>query len=94
MDCPTFRSLTPEQVALYSDEKEALFRDLYKNDIRPVKGLIHFYKRWTPQGSPEPSHIAPRANVILRCPGLVRHGSSMLFLMSLCHHGKPNPKFI
>src|SRR6267154_5537210 len=31
-----FGQLTPEQVARYADEKEALFRDLYTNDIRHV----------------------------------------------------------
>lgn len=26
----------------YAAEKEALYRELYKSDIRPVEGLVHF----------------------------------------------------
>src|SRR5580765_8502557 len=37
-----FGQLTPEQVAAYADEKETIFRELFKNDIRPMKGLIQF----------------------------------------------------
>jgi len=37
-----FGSMEPEQLRAYTEEKEALYRDLYKNDIKPVKGLIGF----------------------------------------------------
>ena len=33
---------TPEKAKAWADEKEALFRELYKNDVAPVDGLIPF----------------------------------------------------
>jgi HAD superfamily hydrolase (TIGR01509 family) len=36
------RSLTPEEVEVYGEEKEKMFRDLYKKDIKPVAGLKEF----------------------------------------------------
>ena len=40
-----FGKLTPDQITKYADEKEELYRQLYKNDIRPVAGLISFLER-------------------------------------------------
>jgi len=36
------RTLTPEQLEQYGEEKEKMFRDLYKKDITPVPGLREF----------------------------------------------------
>src|SRR6185295_19472326 len=33
------RTLTPEELHLYGEEKEEMFRILYKKDITPLKGL-------------------------------------------------------
>lgn len=53
-----------QQVAAYGEEKEELFRDIFKDDIAPVKGLINFL------GTLKSSNIdmaiatsAPRSNV-------------------------------
>ena len=35
-------TLTPEQTELYSNEKEAMYRELYKKHIKPINGLINF----------------------------------------------------
>lgn len=40
-----FGKLDQEKLRQYADEKEALFRDLYKDDIKPVNGLIDFLKK-------------------------------------------------
>ncbi len=36
------RELSSEELTQRANEKEALFRDIYKTDIQPVKGLIPF----------------------------------------------------
>jgi len=36
------RSLTPQQLEQFGEEKEKMFRDLYKKDITPVAGLRKF----------------------------------------------------
>jgi beta-phosphoglucomutase len=37
-----FGNIGEDQLRTYAEEKEALFRDLYKNDVKPVKGLVRF----------------------------------------------------
>lgn len=36
---------TPEKGKKWADEKESLFRDLYKEDAKPVPGLVDFLKK-------------------------------------------------
>jgi beta-phosphoglucomutase len=36
------RTLTPEQLEQYGEEKEKMFRDLYRKDIKPLAGLREF----------------------------------------------------
>lgn len=48
----------------YEAEKEALFRELYKNDIQPLAGLIEFLKRLEMHNIPRAiATSAPRPNV-------------------------------
>lgn len=35
-------SLTPEQIVAYTEEKEALFREIYKEAVAPLAGLVNF----------------------------------------------------
>lgn len=89
-----FGRLTPEQVATYSDEKEVIFRDLFKNDIRPMKGLIPFLEALKASGIPRAiGTSAPRANVDFT---LSKTGTSRFFSIILdeshVNHGKPNPE--
>jgi len=35
-------TLSPEQIENYSDEKEAMYRELYKSHIKPINGLLDF----------------------------------------------------
>ncbi len=88
-----FGKLTPEQVAIYSDEKEALFRDLFKNDVRPLKGLITFLEALSALRIPcAIGTSAPRANVDFT---LSKTGTARFFSVILdeshVDHGKPNP---
>lgn len=48
----------------YADEKEALFRELYKNDVRPLDGLTPFLSKLQEGGINRAiATSAPRANV-------------------------------
>lgn len=89
-----FGQLTPEQVAAYSDEKEAIFRNLFKNDIKPMKGLIAFLERLNASAIPRAiGTSAPRANVDFT---LSKTGTARFFSIildeSYVNHGKPNPE--
>src|SRR4051812_10232705 len=37
-----FGKLPEDQLSEYTEEKEALFRKLFADDIKPLKGLVHF----------------------------------------------------
>lgn len=40
-----FGNLPEETVQQYAEEKEALFREIYSNDIKPVNGLVPFLEK-------------------------------------------------
>lgn len=40
-----FGPLSNEQIRAYGNEKEAMFREIYANDIEPLKGLIPFLEK-------------------------------------------------
>jgi len=59
-----FGNIDAAQVAQYGEEKEALFREMYKNDIEPLKGLIAFLEQMDAAGIPRAiGTSAPRSNV-------------------------------
>jgi beta-phosphoglucomutase len=59
-----FGNLDSEKLRHYADEKEALFRELYKNDIVLVEGLEDFLKKLDAAKIPKAiATSAPRANV-------------------------------
>lgn len=59
-----FGALPMEQIMAYQDEKEALFRELYKDDIHEVAGLTSFLKTMDALNiSRAIATSAPRANV-------------------------------
>lgn len=46
------REITPEEIALLSDEKESLYRELYKPHIKPIDGLVPFLEEIKKAGLP------------------------------------------
>jgi HAD superfamily hydrolase (TIGR01509 family) len=59
-----FGKLDPDKLKKYADEKEALFRELYESDIKPVTGLPEFLKKMDQQGVPRAiATSAPAENV-------------------------------
>ena len=89
-----FGELPVNQLRAYADEKEALFRELYKNDIVAVKGLESFLKAIRKGGFPIAiGTSAPRGNVdfTLSKTGLEQYFPVILD-ESFVNHGKPNPE--
>jgi HAD superfamily hydrolase (TIGR01509 family) len=78
----------------YADEKEALFRELYKHDIKPLEGLISFLKILDEYKIPRAiGTSAPRANVDFT---LAKTGTGKYFHIvldeSFVTKGKPDPE--
>ena len=46
------RQIEPEEIALLSDEKESLYRELYKPHIKPIDGLVPFLEELQHAGLP------------------------------------------
>lgn len=89
-----FGKLSAEQVKQYADEKEALFRELYKKDIQPLKGLPGFLEQASVLGVPQAiATSAPRENVdfTLEHTGIAKYFSAMLD-ESFVTRGKPDPE--
>ncbi|HET7179224.1 MAG TPA: HAD family phosphatase [Chryseosolibacter sp.] len=89
-----FGPLDAETMKRFADEKEALFRDLYEKDIRPLDGLVDFLNSLN---GLEITRViatsAPRANVdfTLRKTGTTKYFSTILD-DSFVSQGKPNPE--
>lgn len=89
-----FGKLDGAQLRRYADEKEALFRELYDQDIKPVAGLVDFLKRLDEQGIPRAiATSAPRANVdfTLAKTGFGKYFQTILD-ESFVTRGKPDPE--
>lgn len=89
-----FGTFDPDKIALYAEEKEALYRELYAPHIRPVEGLIEFLDKLEAQGIPRAvATSAPRANVDFT---LERTGTRRYFDIildeSYVTRGKPDPE--
>jgi beta-phosphoglucomutase len=89
-----FGEVTQEQLQRYADEKERLFRDIYKSSIQPVPGLVAFLQKL--QEARIPTAIAtsaPRANVDFT---LTHTGTREFFETildeSFVSRGKPDPE--
>ena len=88
------RTLTPAEISRYADEKEQLFRDLYRDAVAPLPGLRDFLDQL--QAATIPYAIAtsaPRANVdfVLDHTGLTRYFTTILHEAHF-ERGKPHPE--
>jgi beta-phosphoglucomutase len=89
-----FGKLEPEKLRAYANEKEALFRELYQNDIKPVDGLINFLKKMEEHQIPRAiATSAPAENVTFT---LAKTGTGKYFKTildeSFVTRGKPDPE--
>jgi beta-phosphoglucomutase len=89
-----FGDLPKEKIEEYGQEKEALFRELYKDAIKPVEGLPDFLRRLKDNGFARAiATSAPRANVdfTLSKTDTDRYFETILD-ESFVEKGKPDPE--
>ncbi len=89
-----FGALSHEELVRYEEEKEGLFRELYKNDIRALQGLPEFLQRLKDKNIPIAiGTSAPRSNVdyVLAHTGLGNYFTTILDESDV-EHGKPHPE--
>jgi beta-phosphoglucomutase family hydrolase len=89
-----FGPLSPEELVRYEEEKEGLFRELYKNDIKALPGLKSFLDQLKENNiSTAIGTSAPRSNVdyVLAHTQLEKYFSVILD-ESHVNHGKPHPE--
>ncbi len=89
-----FGALSPEELSIYGEEKESLFRQVFKNDIKALSGLPEFLKVLKQKNIPIAiGTSAPRSNVdfVLAYTGLGEYFSAILDESDVVH-GKPNPE--
>jgi len=89
-----FGSLPEEQLQAYADEKEELFREIYRNDIVPLKGLRNFLELLDHYRIPKAiATSAPHANVdfTLSKTGLQKY-FPLILDDTFVTQGKPDPE--
>jgi len=89
-----FGNISSELVAQYGEEKEALFREMYKDDIEPLKGLVDFLVKMDAAGIPRAiGTSAPRSNVdfTLEKTHTAKYFTTILD-ESFVKKGKPDPE--
>lgn len=89
-----FGALSKEELSRYGEEKEALFREIYKNDISALRGLPEFLGSLKEKNIPIAiGTSAPRSNVdfVLASTGLEKYFSVILDESNV-EQGKPNPE--
>jgi len=89
-----FGPLPKEKILELGEEKEAMFRALYKDVIKPLSGLDSFLKELEDRSIPKAiGTSAPRSNVdfVLEQTHLRKYFTTILD-QSDVEHGKPNPE--
>ncbi len=88
------RKLTDKEVLLFEEIKEQIYRDIYKPEIKPVKGLISFLELLAENKIPIAlATAAPKVNIdfVLENTGTSKFFSK-IFNASSVTIGKPNPE--
>lgn len=89
-----FGALEPDKLKAYAREKEALFREVYAQEIKPLDGLPAFLESLDERGIPRAiATSAPRANVdfTLSKTGISSYFNTILD-DSFVKNGKPHPE--
>lgn len=89
-----FGNLSKEELSRYGEEKESLFREVFKNDIRALAGLPEFLENLKEKNIPIAiGTSAPRSNVdfVLEHTNLGEYFSVILDEADV-EQGKPNPE--
>jgi beta-phosphoglucomutase family hydrolase len=85
---------TPEKGEEWADEKEAIFRDLYKKNVEPVSGLLEFLDELQRRGiKAAVGTSAPIENMDFIMDSLnLRHYFDAFLHSADVSEGKPNPE--
>ena len=88
------RALEPEELNAYADEKEALFREIFKSDLAPVQGYIPFIDRLKSAGiKMAVATSAPGENAEFILNGLhIKDRFDAVLSSAHVDKGKPNPE--
>ncbi len=88
------RKLSHEALKKFEDEKEGLYREVYKDHIKPTPGLIDFLHSLRAAGFPcVVATSAPPQNVDFTLDGThTRHFFKDIVDASMISRGKPNPE--
>ncbi|WP_192346550.1 HAD family phosphatase [Algoriphagus sp. Y33] len=88
------RKIEGEELALLEEEKEGLFREIYKAEVDPISGFIEFFSELKSTGLPTAvATSAPRANLdlIIGALGIGGQMQSQLASEDVSMH-KPDPE--
>lgn len=88
------RALSEDEQTFYADEKESLFREIYKPHLAPVRGLVTFLEHLKENNIKiAVGTSAPRANVDFIVDATqTRHFFDVILDESFVTQGKPHPE--
>lgn len=88
------RPISADELITLTEEKEAIYRELYRPYLQPIPGLIEFLEALQEQHIPAAvGTSAPESNVRFTLDGLsLRPYFNAVVDASMIQHGKPNPE--
>lgn len=89
-----FGDIPPEQIKELADEKEEVYREMYRAELKPLDGLIPFLTLLNTYGIPRAiATSAPQSNVRFTLNGTgMRDFFPIILDESFVTHGKPDPE--
>jgi beta-phosphoglucomutase len=88
------RELNPKEIKEYGEEKEAIYRQIYKNKIKPLKGLLGLLDLLDKENySIGLATSAPTVNVDFTLDGLgIKDRFKIIVDVTSIYKGKPDPE--
>jgi beta-phosphoglucomutase len=86
--------LSPEQIDLYTIEKEAMYRELYKPHIKPINGLINLLDELEKEKIPKAiatSGLAPNIDFMFEHVPIKKYYTNVIDASQISN-GKPHPE--
>jgi beta-phosphoglucomutase family hydrolase len=87
-------TLSPEMIEMYSNEKEAMYRELYKQYIKPIDGLIDFLEELEKEKIPKAiatSGLPPNINFMFEHVPIKKYYADVIDASQISK-GKPHPE--
>ncbi|ADB36874.1 HAD family hydrolase [Spirosoma linguale] len=88
------RPITPGELIVLTEEKESIYRDLYRSHLQPAPALLPFLRALQSEGFKlAVGTSAPQSNVTFTLDGLpLRPYFDAVVDASMIQHGKPDPE--